>query len=163
MRVLNAFLVLACALASLPAAAQAPASSEPVAGEPAATAPMDTNEPSLQERRLVAYIATGVSILSLASGVTFGILAQTEFDCAKDVVACNGGLQNKIVGEELFDVRSEIEQKAVAADMAYLFAAASAIVATVGYLNGFVFVDEGEATSSLPPAPTAVRVAEVTQ
>ena len=107
-------------------------------------------EPSLEERRLVAYLATGVSLASLVTGVTFGVLAQSEFDCAKDVLACNAGLQNKIVGEELFDVRNEIEQKAVAADIAYLFAGAAAIVATVGYLNAFVFVEEGEPVAVLP-------------
>ena len=91
------------------------------------------------------------------------MLAQIEFDCAKDVVACNAGLQNKIVGEELFDVRAEIEQKALAADMAYLMAAAAAVVATVGYLRGFVFVEEGEATSEIITKPADVRLAGVNQ
>lgn len=168
--------VLSCLLAvavvggaATSAAAQAPAS-QPAAGAPAPAEPVaevgaSTDEPSLEERRLVAYVATGVSVASLITGITFGILAQTEFDCAKDVIACNGGLQNKIVGEELFDVRSEIEQKALAADMAYLFAAASAVVATVGYLRGFVFVEEGETTSALPPAalPQPLRLAEVSR
>ena len=119
---------------------------------PSVAQPADAaaEEPSLEERRLVAYLATGVSLASLVTGVTFGVLAQSEFDCAKDVLACNAGLQNKIVGEELFDVRNEIEQKAVAADIAYLFAGAAAIVATVGYLNAFVFVEEGEPVAVLP-------------
>ncbi len=119
----------------------------PSVAQPAEAA---AEEPSLEERRLVAYLATGVSLASLVTGVTFGVLAQSEFDCAKDVLACNAGLQNKIVGEELFDVRNEIEQKAVAADIAYLFAGAAAIVATVGYLNAFVFVEEGEPVAVLP-------------
>lgn len=146
--------LLSLALA-LPAFAQAPVAPS---GEPAAEVGVSmgaAEEPSLDERRMVAYVATGVSVASLITGVTFGILAQVEFDCANDVVACNGGLANKIVGEELFDVRNEIEQKAIAADMAYLFAGAAAIVATVGYLNGFVFVEEGEATAALPPEPAA--------
>jgi hypothetical protein len=103
-----------------------------------------SEEPTVEERRLVAYVATGLSVASLAAGITFGTLAQLELDCASDVIACNAGRQNKIVGAELFDVRNEIEQKAIAADMAYLFAGAAAIVATVGYLKGFVFIDEGE-------------------
>ena len=119
----------------------------PSVAQPAEAA---AEEPSLEERRLVAYLATGVSLASLVTGVTFGVLAQSEFDCAKDVLACNAGLQNKIVGEELFDVRNEIEQKAIAADIAYLFAGAAAIVATVGYLNAFVFVEEGEPVAVLP-------------
>ena len=162
MRSLPFLLILTLAV---PAFAQAPATPT----TPAPTAPSaevgvstgDPEEPTLDERRLVAYVATGVSVASLAAGITLGILAQVEFDCAKDVVACNGGLANKIVGEELFDVRNEIEQKAIAADMAYLFAGAAAIVATVGYLNGFVFVEEDGATSSLPSEPAAQRFAGV--
>jgi hypothetical protein len=159
--------VIACALAvalASSARAQAPATQPPA--ETVSEAPPPGEEPSLEERRLVAYVATGVAVASLITGITFGILAQAEFDCAKDVIRCNAGLQNKIVGEELFDVRSEIEQKALAADMAYLFAAASAVVATVGYLRGFVFVEEGETTAALPPAPGpapgALRLAGVT-
>ena len=156
------FLVLA-ALACAPALAQTPPPTPaPATPPPAADASASAEEPSLEERRLVAYVATGVSVVSLAAGVTFGLLAQTEFDCAKDVIACNKTLNNKIVGAELFDVRSEIEQKALAADMAYLFAAAAGIVATVGYLRGFVFVEEGEATTSLD-VPSPVRIAEVTR
>lgn len=150
---LTPFFLLALAA---PSFAQAPATpADPIAD--AGVSMSAPEEPSLDERRMVAYVATGVSVASLVTGVTMGILAQIEFDCAKDVIACNGGLANKIVGEELFDVRNEIEQKAIAADMAYLFAGAAAIVATVGYLNGFVFVEEGEATSALPPEPTATR------
>lgn len=150
--------------------AQAPAAQAPAPGaaapvEPAGEVAASADEPSLEERRLVAYVASGVSVASLVTGITLGILAQTEFDCAKDVIACNAGLQNKIVGDELFDVRSEVEQKALAADMAYLFAAASAVVATVGYLRGFVFVEEGETMSALPaqPMPQPLRLAEVSR
>jgi hypothetical protein len=156
--------VLAVALAlgaSSSASAQAPAPAAPE--QPAAEASAESDEPSIEDRRLVAYVATGVAAASLITGVTLGILAQAQFDCAKDVVNCNKGLANPIVGEELFDVRSEVQQKALGADMAYLFAAAAGIVATVGYLRGFVFVDEGEATSALPPAPAPVRLAEVTR
>lgn len=149
MRFLSVVVGVLCLSSS--ALAQAPAPAPADAAAPAAEVPSGpAEEPSLEERRLVAYIATGVSAAALVTGVTFGVLAQIEFDCAKDVIACNQGLQNKIVGEELFDVRAEIEQKALAADMAYLFAGAAAVVATVGYLRGFVFVEEGAATTSLP-------------
>jgi hypothetical protein len=144
------------------ALAQAPATAPAETPAPAAEVPAGpAEEPSLEERRLVAYIATGVSVIALATGATFGVLAQIEFDCAKDVIACNQDLNNKIVGEELFDVRAEIEQKALAADMAYLFAGAAAVVATVGYLRGFVFVEEDGATASLPAEPAPVRVVGV--
>lgn len=162
LRVLLSLLVVISSTTFLatPALAQAPATAP--AETPAADMPTGpAEEPSLEERRLVAYIATGVSVIALATGATFGVLAQIEFDCAKDVVACNAGLNNKIVGEELFDVRAEIEQKALAADMAYLFAGAAAIVATVGYLRGFVFVEEDGATSMLPAEPAPVRVVGV--
>ncbi len=163
-----AIAALCCSFAA-PAFAQAPPAAAPppppTPAAPAAAATEDVEEPSVEERRLVAYVATGVSVASLISGVTFGVLAQTEFDCAKDVINCNKGLQNKIVGTELFDIRSEIEQKALAADMSYLFAIASGVVATAGYLAGFVFVDEADATAALPPPPAVrpLRLAEVTR
>jgi hypothetical protein len=112
-------------------------------------------EPSLEERRIVAYVSSGVAVASLATGITMGILAQVQFDCAKDIIACNDGLQNKVVGPELFDVRAEIEQRALFADMAYLFAGAAAVVATVGYLRGFVFIDEEPAAVATLPMPAA--------
>jgi hypothetical protein len=134
----------------------APAPAAPAAPDSAAAAGVSGNpdEPSIGERRLVAYVATGVAVVSLGVGITFGVLAQQEYACIQDVVACNKGLDNKIVGEELFDARAEVEQKALIADMAYLFAAASAVVATVGYLRGFVFVDE-ETTDAGAPAGAA--------
>ena len=123
-------------------------------------------EPSLEERRIVAYVSTGVAVASLATGITMGVLAQQQFDCAKDILACNGTLQNKVVGEELFDIRAEVEQKALFADMAYLFAGAATVVATVGYLRGFVFIDEepaaAPATASLVMPQTPVLVAATT-
>ena len=147
-----------------PAFAQSPPNAAPPPPPaPAAAAAQNAEEPTVEERRLVAFVATGVSVVSLATGVTFGVLAQGEFDCAKDVLACNKTLNNKIVGTELFDVRREIEQKALAADMAYLFAIASGVVATAGYLSGFVFADEGATSSLTPPPVIPVKLAEVTR
>jgi hypothetical protein len=145
---------LIAGLLASPLSAQAPSSSPPSTPPPStpppAAAPAEARpeEPSVGERRIVAFAATGVAVASLAAGITMGVLAQAQFNCANDIRACNAGLTNKVVGEELFDVRAEIEQKALFADMAYLFAAAATVVATVGYLRGFVFVDE-------EPAPTA--------
>lgn len=107
----------------------------------------------------MAFAATGVAVASLATGVTMGVLAQAQFDCAKDIIACNNGLQNKVVGEELFDVRAEVEQKALFADMAYLFAGAAAVVATVGYLRGFVFIDEEPAAAVVGSLPMPAQPA----
>ncbi len=152
---------VAVGLAAQSAAAQAPASSSPSAppsspaGAPAVSERV-AEEPSVEERRIVAYVSTGVAVASLATGITMGLLAQAQFDCAKDIVACNGTLANPVVGEELFDLRSEIEQKALFADMAYLFAGAATVVATVGYLRGFVFIDEEPAA-----APVATIVVPV--
>lgn len=136
---------------AIPVHAQAPAA--PAAAEAPATVTARAEEPSVEERRIVAYAATGVAVASLATGITMGVLAQQQFDCAKDILACNGTLANKVVGEELFDVRAEIEQKALFADMAYLFATAAAVVATVGYLRGFVFIDEEPAAVATLPMP----------
>jgi len=158
--------ILLTSLLALPAQAQAAVAPTPAPAE--APAAEKAEEPSLEERRIVAYVASGVAVASLATGVTMGVMAQLQFDCAKDVIACNGGLQNKIVGNELFDVRAEVEQKALFADMAYLFAGAAAVVATVGFLRGFVFVDEapaeGAAAATLlvdPAVSTAVASAQV--
>ena len=125
-----------------PPAEPAPTSEAPPADEPAVADATLTDEPSIEERRIVAYVATGVAVASLAVGVTFGILAQQQYQCVADVVACNAGAEDPIVGAELFDARAEVEHKALIADMAYLFAAASALVAVTGYLRGFVFTGE---------------------
>lgn len=113
----------------------------------------------------MAFVASGVALASLATGVTMGVLAQQQFACADDIITCNGTLTNKVVGEELFDVRAEIEQKALFADMAYLFAGAATVVATVGFLRGFVFVDEPAAAPvamlSTPLAPLAVAMPSI--
>jgi hypothetical protein len=145
-------LVLAAsiALASAPVRAQAPTNPPAAAPPPEPVATSQSDEPTVQERRLVAYVATGVAVASLATGITFGILAQQQFACISDVIACNADRDNKIVGEELFDARADVEQKALIADMAYLFAAASAVVATVGYLRGFVFLDEATEEGGAP-------------
>lgn len=145
------------AFLAIPVHAQAPAA----AGPAAPVAEARAEEPSVEERRIVAYAATGVAVASLATGITMGLFAQAQFDCAKDVIACNGTLQNKIVGEELFDVRAEIEQKALFADMAYLFATAAAVVATVGYLRGFVFIDEEPAAVATLPMPASPALASL--
>lgn len=168
---LRTLLAAAVAFAlALPANAQAPAA--PTAATPppapAVTSDKPAEEPSVEERRIVAFVSTGVAVASLVTGVTMGVLAQVQFDCAKDIIACNKTLANPVVGSELFDVRSEVEQKAVFADMAYLFAGAAGVVATVGYLRGFVFVDEEPAAAAapvaglaLPQAPTFANLAPV--
>ncbi len=146
-----AALTVAATLA-LPIHAQAPAQPTAAAPAPAVVSAERAEEPSLEERRIVAYVATGVSVVSLAAGITMGVLAKSQFDCAADIITCNQGLQNKVVGQELFDLRAEIEQKALFADMAFLFAGASAVVATVGYLRGFVFIDEAPGENAAPVA-----------
>jgi hypothetical protein len=159
------FAVVVALVLAWPAGAQSPA--QPTApapapagasAAPAASTTERVDEPGLEERRLVAFVATGVAVASLATGITMGVLAQQQFACADDIIACNKALASPVVGEELFDLRAEIEQKALFADMAYLFAGAAAVVATVGYLRGFVFTD-GEPTAGAPvaavaPAPT---------
>jgi hypothetical protein len=152
-------------LAALAAPAAPTAPTAPVAS----VSDKPAEEPSVEERRIVAFVATGVTVASLATGITMGVLAQVQFDCAKDIIACNGTLQNKVVGDELFDVRAEIDQKALFADMAYLFAGAAGVVATVGYLRGFVFVEEEAPPAvaldssglTLPQAPTFANLAPV--
>ena len=156
MRIRSTAVLTVAAMLALPIHAQAPAQPTTTAAPPAAAAPAVSTEraeePSLEERRIVAYVSTGVAVVSLAAGVTMAVLAKTQFDCAADIIECNKGLQNKVVGQELFDLRAEVEQKALFADMAFLFAGASAVVATVGYLRGFVFVDEAPGENAAPVA-----------
>lgn len=154
MRISSTAVLTVAAILALPIHAQAPAQPTTTAAPPASPAVSTerAEEPSLQERRIVAYVSTGVAVVSLAAGVTMAVLAKTQFDCAADIIECNKGLENKIVGQELFDLRAEIEQKALFADMAFLFAGASAVVATVGYLRGFVFVDEAPGENAAPVA-----------
>jgi hypothetical protein len=146
----------AFALAASGSRAQSPTQPTAPQGPPPAVAEQKAEEPSLQERRIVAYVASGVAVASLAAGITMGVIAQQQFDCASDIIACNQGLQNKVVGEEIHTLRAEIEQKALFADMFYLFSAAAAVVATVGFLRGFVFVDEEEADATAPIAAAAL-------
>ena len=160
----SVFAVAVVASLALPSRAQAPAQPTAPTAPVATVSEGPAEEPSVEERRIVAYVSTGVAVASLATGITMGLLAQAQFDCAKDIIACNGTLQNKVVGDELFDVRAEIDQRALLADMAYLFAGAAAVVATVGYLRGFVFVDEEPAPAVaglLPQAPTFANLAPV--
>ena len=156
--------VTALVLAALPSRAQVPAAPTGTAAV-ATVSDKPAEEPSVEERRIVAFVSTGVAVASLATGITMGVLAQAQFDCARDIIACNGTLENKVVGDELFDVRAEIDQRAILADMAFLFAGASAVVATVGYLRGFVFVEEEAAPAVagivLPQAPTFANLAPV--
>ena len=158
MRIRSLAALTVAATLALPIHAQVPAQPTAPAPAPAVAASTErAEEPSLEERRLVAYAATGVAVASLATGITMGLLAKSQFDCAADILACNSTLKNKVVGEEMFDMRAEIEQKALFADMAFLFAGASAIVATVGYLRGFVFVDAPTEAADAS-APTASLV-----
>jgi hypothetical protein len=115
----------------------------------------EAEEPSIDELRIVGITAAGVSLLALGTGVVMGVLAQQQFSCAKDVLACNKTLANPVVGTELFDVRAEVDQKAMFADISYLVSAASAVVATVGILRGFVFVEEAAVTAEPTVAPVA--------
>jgi hypothetical protein len=111
----------------------------------------EAEEPSIGELQVVGITASAISLVSLGVGIAMGVLAQQQYACAQDIITCNTTLQNKVVGSELFDLRAEVDQKAMFADMAYLVSAAGAVVGTVGILRGFVFTD--------PPAtPTSAAV-----
>lgn len=124
--------------------------------------PAVSDEPNVEERRLVAYVATGVAAASLAVGATVGFLAQQDYACLADVVACNATREDPITGTEFLDAVAEVEHKAVLADMMYVLAATSAVVAVTGYLRGFVFTGEQEDAAAAPEAlllPTPFELA----
>jgi len=99
--------------------------------EPAA----DAGEPLDLERIIVASVAGVVAVAGLATGITFGILAQQEYDCLNDVVACNADRDDPIEGTDFLDARAEVERKALYADMGYLVAVTAATVAIVGAIE----------------------------
>jgi hypothetical protein len=144
--------------AEAPPAEAAPAA--PTGPEPTLANARATDEPSAGDARVVAYVSTGVTVLALAAGVTLGIVAQTQFDCIKDVVACNDVLVGQgaapIVGDQLFDARAEVERYAVLADASYLISGVAAVVATAGYLAGFVFLNQDEPPAGAPAASAAL-------
>lgn len=103
-----------------------------------------SDEPSLLERQIVAIVASGVAVVALAAGVGLGVFAYVQYQCLADVIACNENLEDPITGTELFDARANVEQLALLADMAYLFAAASALVAVTGFIRGFFFTGKSD-------------------
>jgi hypothetical protein len=133
------------------AAAEAAAESEPAMEEYVEEdafgdelAEEDDGDPSLLERRIVAFVASGVSVISLGVGGVFAGLAWQQNQCLQDVVECNKTLDDPIEGTEFLDAKTELEHKAVIADMAFLFAGAAALVAVTGFVRGFVFTGEEE-------------------
>lgn len=118
---------------------------------------LDDDEPTVLERQIVAFVASGVAVTSLAVGVVVGFLAWQQFNCLQNVLSCNETLQEPIHGADYFTARSNVEHLALIADMAYLFAGAATIVAITGFIRGFFFVDDGadaeeSATSGKTPA-----------
>jgi len=123
-----------------------------VTEEEPAPVDVDDDEPTILERQIVAFVASGVAVTSLAVGVVVGFLAWQQFNCLQNVLTCNESLQEPIHGADYFTARSNVEHLALIADMAYLFAGAATIVAITGFIRGFFFVDDGddaeEATTS---------------
>lgn len=123
----------------------APAETTEVEAAPADAAPApveEVGEPAAEEggsldleRIIVASVAGAVAVAGLATGITFGILAQQEYDCLKDVVACNQDRDDPLEGTEFLDARAEVERKALYADMGYLVALTAATVAVVGAIE----------------------------
>ncbi len=104
----------------------------------------EDGDPSLLERRIVAFVASGVSVVSLGVGGVFAGLAWQQNQCLQDVVECNKTLDDPIEGTEFLAAKTELEHKAVIADMAFLFAGAAALVAVTGFVRGFIFTGEEE-------------------
>jgi len=147
---------------SAPAAPSSGPAAPTSAPEPAAPAPEPTPEPatasqepeptpppasgldpSVGERRLVAYVATGVVAVSLAAGITLGVLALDGYNCLSDVPACNDRPgQDPIEGDAFLDKKAEVETTALFADMAYVVAAAATVVAVTGYIRGYFLTGE---------------------
>lgn len=124
------------------------ATSEPeatVGDAPAAPgAALAASGPSAEamERRIVAYVATGVAAAALVTGITLGTLALNKHACLSDVVACNQGAAEPILGEAFLEQKAEVETMSLLADMSYVVAAAATIVAITGYIRGYFLTEE---------------------
>jgi hypothetical protein len=119
---------------------------------------IDLDEPSVLERQIVAFVASGVSVTSLAVGVAVGILAWQQFNCLQNVLTCNETLAEPIYGADYFTARSNVEHLALIADMAYLFAGAAAIVAVTAFVRGFIFTGETEEAEGEQATSTSSRL-----
>lgn len=141
--------------ASAPEAANAPATEAPAASEPPpagdapiATEPAASGWTKTDGKRIVAYAATGITLVAGAAGVGLGVLAQTKHDCLQDASKCGEG--GPLVGADFQRAQGEVAQLAALGDMLYVVAAASAVAAVTGYLSGFLFIDEAEGMVAAP-------------
>lgn len=104
----------------------------------------------VMERRLVAYVASGVAVVALGTGITLGTLALSKYNCLADVVGCNAGLEQPILGEGFLEQKAEVETLSLLADMAYVVTAAATIVAVSGYIRGYFLTEEDGAAEVTP-------------
>lgn len=141
--------------ASRPAAAVVSQASEDIvpAGEDQATGRVEPSGVSsspnvlpaeMKERRLVAFVAAGVATVALGAGIALGVVAQQRYQCLSDVVACNQTLEEPIVGDAFLEARAEVENLSLLADMSYVLAAGSALVAVTSFVRGFLLPVELE-------------------
>jgi hypothetical protein len=103
-----------------------------------------SGDPTVGQRRLIAYLSSGVAVAALATGVTFGILANNEYGCLADVLACNQTRDEPILGSAFLDKKAEVDTLSLFADMAYVVAVAATIVAVTGYIRGYWLTGEEE-------------------
>ena len=61
-------------------------------------------EPSLEERRLVAYVSTGVAVVSLAAGITLGVLAALTLAATTDAQDLLIGLRRLRLPDQLVQI-----------------------------------------------------------
>jgi len=114
------------------------------AAEPEPTPPPPKGtDPTIADRRLVAYVASGVALVALGAGVGLGVFALDGYTCLEDVTACNArdGVE-PIEGQDFLERKGQVETTAVFADMAYVVAAAATVVAVTGYIRGYFLTGE---------------------
>jgi hypothetical protein len=121
-------------------AEEPPAEEPPPAAEPAVSS---GDDPTVMERRLVAYVSSGVAVVALGTGIALGVIAADGFSCLENVEDCNArdGM-DPIEGEAFLEKKSEVESMALFADMAFVVAGAAAIVAVTGYIRGYWLTGE---------------------
>lgn len=111
---------------------------------PGAALQGSSGDPTVRQRRLIAYVSSGVAVAALATGVTLGVIANNEYSCLADVIACNEQRDEPILGSAYLDKKAEVDTLALFADMAYVVTAAATIVAVTGYIRGYWLTGEEE-------------------
>ncbi len=117
-----------------------------------------------REHRLVGWVSGGVAVAALTTGIIMGVIAKRDYDCLADIQACNAARDEPITGEDFLIQRGKVEERAVIADVAFLFAGASALVSGVSLARGYwPKEDNGDVIDNVMSTPVLAPEGRETQ